>query len=477
MKKYSFGVIGLGVMGRNLALNIENKGFSTAGYDLDEDKRKASEKAFSGKPMTVVNSLQELVDVLEKPRRIMMLVPAGKPVDSVIGDLKPMLDSGDVLIDGGNSFFLDTDRRAKDVESAGISYIGTGVSGGEEGALHGPSIMPGGHREAYDKVEEVLTRIAAQTDDGPCCTYIGPGGAGHYVKMVHNGIEYGVMALISESYDFMRAGLGMDVPSIQRVFAEWNQGDLNSFLVEITAAVLARKDDETGKPMIDVILDKAGQKGTGKWTSQNSRDVREALPTIEAAVEARILSSFKDERVAASKVLRGPGKKFEGNRERMVQSLREALRVGVISAYAQGFALLREASKEYSFNLNYPEIARIWKGGCIIRSKLLDPIKTAFASNHDLPNLLVDPNFSEIVNENSGYLRAVVGKAVELGVPCLAFASALGYIDNYRRSWVPANMIQALRDYFGAHTYERVDRPRGKFFHTQWQQEKVGRSS
>ncbi len=465
---YSFGIIGLGVMGQNLALNIESKGFSVAGFDLDPEKAKASERKWAGKNMTTVGSLKELAGALESPRKILVMVPAGKPVDAVLNDLKPLLSKGDILIDGGNSFFQDTDRRGKELEPLGIHYIGAGISGGEEGALHGPAIMPGGPEEAYRLVEPILTSIAAKTEDGPCCAYIGRGGAGHYVKMVHNGIEYGIMQLISEAYDTMKSALGMSAAEMQEVFARWNETELNSYLIEITAAVLAKNDPETGLPIVDVILDKAGQKGTGKWTSQNALDLGVAIPTINAALEGRILSAFKDERVAASKLLTGPARKFEGGKEEFLESLRQALRLAIITCYAQGFALMREASKEYGYKLNFPEIARTWKGGCIIRARLLDAIKSAFLANPELPNLLVDGQFSRVANELGGCLRAVVAAAAELGVPCLALSASLGYIDAYRRERLPANLTQAQRDYFGAHKYERVDKPRGQQFHTEW---------
>jgi 6-phosphogluconate dehydrogenase len=469
MSTYSFGVIGLGVMGQNLALNIESHGFTVAGFDLDEQKAKAAATKWGGKKMTTVKSIKELAAVLEKPRRILVMVPAGKPVDAVIQDLKPHLEPGDVVIDGGNSFFVDTDRRGKELEPTGIHYIGTGVSGGEEGALRGPAIMPGGPEEAYRKVEPILTSIAAKTEDGPCCAYIGKGGAGHYVKMVHNGIEYGIMELISETYDILKSALGMSAPEMAKVFAAWNQTELNSYLIEITAAVLAKKDPESGKPVVDFILDKAGQKGTGKWTSQNALDLGIAIPTINAALEGRILSGAIDERAAASKILHGPAPhKFEGDKDAFIETLRKALRLAILTCYAQGFALMREASKEYGYSLHFSEIARSWKGGCIIRAKLLDGIKNAFAKNADLANLLVAEPFSGVVNELQGCLRTVVVKAVEAGVPALGLAASLGYIDSYRQERLPANLLQGLRDYFGAHTYQRIDRPRGVAFHTEW---------
>jgi 6-phosphogluconate dehydrogenase len=469
MTQYSMGVIGLGVMGQNLALNIESKGFPVIGFDLDAEKLKASAQKWSGKKMKTAASLKELVESLEKPRKILIMVPAGKPVDAVINDLKPLLSPGDILIDGGNSFFQDTDRRARELEPFGIRFIGCGVSGGEEGALHGPALMPGGPEDAYRAVEPILTAIAAKTESGPCCGYIGKGSSGHYVKMVHNGMEYGIMQLICEAYDVMQSGLGMSAPEMQKVFADWNAGELNSYLIEITAAVLGHSDPETGKPIVDVILDKAGQKGTGKWTSQNSMDLGVAIATVDAALEARILSAMKDERVAASKVLTGPARSFDGDRTGFLETLRDALRLANITCYAQGFALMREASKEYAYNLDFAEIARIWKGGCIIRAKVLDPIRLAFQSNRELPNLMVDGRFSPLINQLSGCLRGIVGKATEKGIPCLALCDSLGYIDSYRAARLPANLLQAQRDYFGAHTYERIDKPQGKTFHTEWQ--------
>jgi 6-phosphogluconate dehydrogenase len=439
-----------------------------AGFDLDAEKTEASQRKWAGKQMITAASLQQLSKLLETPRKILIMVPAGKPVDSVIQDLKPLLAPGDILMDGGNSFFQDTDRRGKDLEAMGIRYIGTGVSGGEEGALHGPALMPGGQEDAYRLVEPILTAIAAKVDDGPCCGYIGKGGAGHYVKMVHNGIEYGIMQLICETYDVMRSGLAMSAADMQKVFGTWNQGELNSYLIEITAAVLGKIDPGSGQPVVDVILDKAGQKGTGKWTSQNALDLGVAIPSINAALEARILSAFKDERVAASEVLHGPLRKFDGDRGGLLRSLRDALRLAMITCYAQGFALMREASREYGYHLDFVEIARIWKGGCIIRSRMLDTIRAAFVEKPELPNLLVAPAFSRLVNELQGCLRAVVAQASEMGIPCLALYASLGYIDSYRQKRLPANLLQGQRDYFGAHRYERIDKPRGQTFHTEW---------
>jgi len=468
---YDIGVVGLGVMGRNLALNIRGRGFSVAGFDLDASKAADCAAKWSGEDgMTVATSVIELVRTLAVPRKILLMVPAGKPVDAVIRDMRPHLTAGDVLIDGGNSFFQDTGRRGKDLEEAGIHYIGAGVSGGEEGALRGPALMPGGPEDAYRLVEPVLTSIAARVDGEPCCGYIGRGGAGHYVKMVHNGIEYAVMQLISEAYDSLRSLAGIQVAEIQRVFAAWNQGEMKSYLIEIAAAVLDHSDPETGKPMVDVILDKAGQKGTGKWASQNALDLGVAVPTIDAALQARILSAFKDERVAAARVLQGPARVTE-DRESFVPALGAALRLAILVSYAQGFALMREASKEYGYHLDFQEIARIWRGGCIVRAKVLGEIRAAFAGNPGLPNLLVDGRFSGLVNSSHGALRTVVRAAVAGGVPCMALAASLGYIDSYRSERLPASLLQGLRDYFGAHTYERVDKPRGESFHTDWQGE------
>ncbi len=467
--KYDIGLVGLGVMGQNLALNIQSRGFSVAGFDLDPAKAEAAARKWAGRErMTTVATLANLAGVLSTPRRILMMVPAGKPVDAVIQELKPALARGDILMDGGNSFFQDTDRRSRELEAAGVRYIGTGVSGGEEGALHGPALMPGGHEDAYRLVEPILTAIAAKVDGEPCCGYIGKGGAGHYVKMVHNGIEYGIMQLIAEAYDLMRSLLEMSAAEMAEVFAGWNQGEMNSYLIEITAAVLRHVDPETGKPVVDVILDKAGQKGTGKWTSQNALDLGVAIPTINAALESRILSAFKDERVAASRALTGPAGRYGGGRDEFIGALHDALRLAILTCYAQGFALMREASREYGYNLNLKEIARIWKGGCIIRAKVLDAMRAAFEADPDLVNLLLAEPFRTVANEQNPALRQVACAAQQHGVPCLALGASLGYLDSYRRERMPANLLQGLRDYFGAHTYERVDKPRGQSFHTNW---------
>ncbi len=466
---FDIGIVGLGVMGQNLALNVQSRGFSVIGFDLDAAKAEASRKKWAGKTgMSTAASLAELVRSLASPRKILLMVPAGAPVDAVIAELKPMLAAGDILLDGGNSFFQDTDRRGKELEAAGIHYIGSGVSGGEEGALRGPALMPGGQEEAYRLVEPILTAIAAKVDGGACCGYIGRGGAGHYVKMVHNGIEYGIMQLLCEAYDFMQSVLGMNAAQMQKVFARWNQGEMNSYLIEISAAVLDKTDPETGRPLVDVILDRAGQKGTGKWTSQNALDLGVAIPTINAALEGRILSAIKDERVNAAKVLTGPPSRPAADEKVLLASLQGALRLAILTCYAQGFALMREASREYGYHLDFAEIARIWKGGCIIRARVLDSIRAAFAADPALPNLLVAEPFRGAANLLQAELRTVVAKAAECGVPVLALAASLGYLDSYRRERLPQNLLQAQRDYFGAHTYERVDKPRGQKFHTEW---------
>ncbi len=467
---HQIAVIGLGVMGRNLALNIERNGYGVAGFDLSEEKRIEFQKASAGKNLRAADSIGELLNVLEKPRRILMMVPAGKPVDDVIQALSSSLDSGDILIDGGNSFFKDTERRLKEMGSRGILYVGTGVSGGEEGALWGPSIMPGGAEEAWPLLKPVLQAIAAKADDGaPCCEWIGRGGAGHFVKMVHNGIEYGDMQMICEAYFLMRRGLGLTPLEMAEVFESWNQGTLNSYLIEITAAILRKNDDETGQPMVDVILDTAGQKGTGKWTSQISLDLGVPAPTIAEAVFARFVSALKEARVEAAGVLKAPPATGETvDRARMVDLIGHALYASKICSYAQGFQMMRFASDEYGMKLQFGDIASIWRAGCIIRAQFLNRIKAAFDREPDLNNLLLDAYFSSAINDNQEAWRSVVSYAVLRGIPVPAFSSALAYYDSYRCDRLPANLLQAQRDFFGAHTYERVDRPRGKFFHTDW---------
>jgi len=466
MSKQHLGMVGLGVMGKNLALNAASKGFSVAGYDASAEKAQQVAAEVAGKNVQVAKSLQEFVDALEQPRRIWVMVPAGKAVDAVVQDLKPHLTREDIVIDGGNSYFKDTERRAKELEAAGLRFFGMGVSGGEEGALHGPSLMPGGHEESYRHLEAVLTKMAAQTSDGPCCTYLGPGGAGHYVKMVHNGIEYGIMQTICEAYDIFKNVLRLSGPQIRDVFAEWNSGDLGSFLLEISIVVLGKIDPETKKPLVDLVLDTAEQKGTGKWAAQDAMDLGVAIPTLTASVIARIISGAKQDRMEAAKILRGPSRKFSGGKKAFLQRAREAYTLTVIACYAQGFDQLRVASQEYKYGLKYDEIARIWKGGCIVRAKLLDPIRTAFKDKPGLKNLMLAPYFSRLINRTCDSLREVVRTAQHLGVPCPAFSNSLTYIDSYRQKRLPANLLQGQRDYFGAHTYRRTDKE--GTFHTEW---------
>jgi 6-phosphogluconate dehydrogenase len=469
MEKQEFGIIGLGVMGRNLALNIERNGFSVAGFDLDENKRKESAGAFAGKKMIVAATVDGFVGALKSPKKILMMVPAGKAVDSVIGDLRPHLTAGDVLIDGGNSLFLDTERRDRDLRPQGILYVGTGVSGGEEGALWGPSIMPGGNPEAWPLIKPILQSIAAKVEDGtPCCEWVGDGGAGHFVKMVHNGIEYGDMQMICEAYFLMDRLLGLGAKEMADIFNGWNRSELNSYLIEITGKILAKRDPETGKPMIDVIQDTAGQKGTGKWTSQTALDLGVPVPTIAEAVFSRTLSAIRGERVAASKLLSGPRNAPKPEPVAFVEKIRKALYVSKICSYAQGFALLRAASAEYGWNLRPGAVALLWRAGCIIRAQFLGKIKEAFDAKPDLPNLLLDPYFRSVLDSHQEAWREVVAAAVQAGIPMPAFASALSYYDAYRSARLPANLLQAQRDYFGAHTYERTDMPAGRFFHTDW---------
>ncbi|HHX02584.1 MAG TPA: decarboxylating NADP(+)-dependent phosphogluconate dehydrogenase [Firmicutes bacterium] len=468
MGKADIGLIGLAVMGENLVLNMESKGYTVAVYNRTVQKVTdfVSGRA-KGKNIIGTYSLQELVDSLKTPRKVMLMVKAGQPVDAFIEQLIPLLDKGDVIIDGGNSQFEDTNRRTKRVEEAGLLYIGTGVSGGEEGALKGPSIMPGGSPAAWEIVKPILQSIAAKVGDGvPCCQWVGKEGAGHFVKTVHNGIEYGDMQLISEAYYIMKHALGLTAQELHEVFAEWNKGELDSYLIQITSEILAKVDKETKQPLVELILDAAGQKGTGKWTSQTALDLGIATPTITEAVFARCLSAIKEERAAASKVLTGPTGKYEGDRDAFIEDIRQALYASKICSYAQGFALMREASKEWDWNLNFGEIALMWRNGCIIRAQFLERIKEAFDQNPDLPNLLIAPYFKEAVEKAQAGWRRVVAKAVELGLPIPAFSSALSYFDGYRRETVWANMIQAQRDYFGAHTYKRIDKP--GVFHTEW---------
>ncbi len=470
MEGQEIGLIGLAVMGENLVLNIESKGYPVSVYNRTTDKVKAFlDGRATGKNILGTYSIKELIDSLASPKRVIFMVKAGPAVDELIDQVKPYLSKGDIIIDGGNSFFRDTERRHEALSAEGIHYMGTGISGGEEGALKGPSIMPGGPREAYDRLAPVLTRIAAQVDDGPCCTYIGPSGAGHFVKMVHNGIEYGDMQLIGEAYDILGTALGLEPAELADIFARWNEGVLNSFLIEITAKIFTKIDEETGKPLVDMILDKAGQKGTGKWTSQTAFDLGVAVPTINAAVEARILSAYKGERQAAGKTLVSPQKRFEGKKGELIDSVHDALYASKICSYAQGTAMMRAASEEYGWNLNLAEISRIWKGGCIIRARFLDLIKEAYSHQPDLPNLLLHPEFSTWILKTQDSWRTVIGTANRLGIPCLALSASLNYFDSYRRDRLPQNLTQAQRDFFGAHTYERVDRE--GIFHTEWSED------
>jgi 6-phosphogluconate dehydrogenase len=467
-KKADIGLIGLAVMGENLVLNMERNGYTVAVYNRTVDKvdkfilGRGKNKKFIGS-----HSIEEFVKSLVKPRKVMMLVKAGKAVDDFIDQLLPFLESGDIIIDGGNTHFPDTIRRTAYVESKGLLYIGTGVSGGEEGALMGPSIMPGGSPKAWEYVKPVFQSIAAKVEDGsPCCEWVGENGAGHFVKMVHNGIEYGDMQLICEAYQIMKEFIGLSADEMHQVFTEWNKGELDSYLIEITRDILGFK--ENGQPLVEKILDTAGQKGTGKWTGVAALDLGVPLTLIGEAVFARCLSAQKDERVVASKVLNGPKPTFTGDKKAFIEDLKNALLASKIVSYAQGYALMKEAAKEYKWNLNYGGIALMWRGGCIIRSVFLGKIKEAFDSNQNLTNLLLDPYFKSKVEAAQAGWRRVISAAVTNGIPAPALMTALSYFDGYRSERLPANLLQAQRDYFGAHTYERIDKPRGEFFHTNW---------
>ena len=468
-KQADIGLIGLAVMGENLVLNMERNGFTVAVYNRTTEKvdkfinGRGKDKNFIG-----AHSIEEFVASLERPRKVMMLVKAGKPVDGFIEMLLPHLEEGDIIIDGGNSHFPDTIRRTKYVESKGMLFIGTGVSGGEEGALMGPSIMPGGSAAAWPHVKEIFQAISAKVEDGtPCCDWVGEDGAGHFVKMVHNGIEYGDMQLISEAYNLMKNLLGMSADEMHEVFKEWNEGELDSYLIEITRDILGYRDED-GEPLVEKILDTAGQKGTGKWTGIEALDLGIPLTLIGESVFARCLSAIKEERVEASKVLSGPVPSYGGDRAMFIDDIKSALYASKIVSYAQGYTLMREAAREYGWELNYGGIALLWRGGCIIRSAFLRKIKDAFDQNPSLTNLLLDPFFKEKVEAAQEGWRKVVATALVNGIPVPAFTTALNYFDGYRSERLPANMLQAQRDYFGAHTYERVDKPRGEFFHTNW---------
>ncbi|GAB4347435.1 MAG: NADP-dependent phosphogluconate dehydrogenase [Cyanophyceae cyanobacterium] len=455
-------------MGENLALNVERNGFPIAVYNRSREKTDAFMANRAGdKDVVPTYSLEEFVKTLERPRQILVMVKAGGPVDGVIEQLKPLLEPGDTIIDGGNSLFSDTERRTADLEATGLTYIGMGVSGGEEGALNGPSLMPGGTKAAYDSIEPIVKKIAAQVDDGPCVTYIGPGGAGHYVKMVHNGIEYGDMQLIAEAYDLLKSVLGLERAALQEIFAEWNETDeLNSFLVEITADIFKYVDPETGTPLVELIVDAAGQKGTGRWTVISALELGVAIPTITAAVNARILSSMRPERLAAAQELTATTTAFSGDRAAFVGKVRDALYCSKICSYAQGMALLAKASADYGYQLDLGEMARIWKGGCIIRAGFLNKIKKAFSENPALPNLLLAPEFKQTILDRQAAWREVVATAAQVGIAVPAFSASLDYFDSYRRDRLPQNLTQAQRDFFGAHTYERIDQ--GGTFHTEW---------
>ncbi|CAD6541107.1 6-phosphogluconate dehydrogenase, decarboxylating [Paraburkholderia hiiakae] len=468
MSKQPIGVVGLAVMGSNLALNIESRGHAVSVFNRSRARTDELIAEYPDRKLVPAYTLEEFVDSLEKPRRILMMVKAGAPTDDTIAALKPLLEKGDILIDGGNTHFTDTIRRNQELAKSGLHFIGTGVSGGEEGALKGPSIMPGGQRDAYDLVAPILTEIAAKAPDGePCVAYMGPDGAGHFVKMVHNGIEYGDMQLIAESYAVLKQVLGLSNEELGKVYTEWNEGELDSYLIEITSKIFARKDEETGKDLVDVILDRAAQKGTGKWTSQNALDLGAPLPLITEAVFARVLSSLKTQRVAASKVLSGPdAKPFSGDRKAFIESVRRALYFSKVISYAQGFAQLRAASDEYKWDLQYGTIAKIFRAGCIIRARFLQKIMDAYAKSPQLDNLLLDPYFRDIAANYQSALRDVVVQAVSAGVPVPAFSSAVAYFDGYRSERVPANLVQAQRDFFGAHTFERIDKPGS--FHADW---------
>lgn len=465
------GLVGLGVMGENLALNFERNGFAVAGFDADSGKRASFGQRTQGLRAHAATSLTELVSQLLRPRRVLVMVPAGAAVDAVLAELRPLLQAGDVVIDGGNTLYTDTERRLQSLQGTGILYVGTGVSGGEEGALRGPALMPGGAPEAWPLIRPLLQAIAAKTDDGqPCCEWMGPGGAGHFVKMVHNGIEYADMQIICEAYWLMKQLLGMSAPDMSAVFRHWNQGELGSYLIGITADILAHQDPDSGQALVDLILDTAEQKGTGKWTSQIALDMGVTAPTIADAVFARTVSALQPERVKAAQVLSGPTAQAMGERSVVLAQIHQALLAAKICAYAQGFALLQAADREHQWQLRLDTVASVWREGCIIRAHLLEDMRSAFANAHDkqqpLANLMLDEHFARVMTDSQQNLREIVAMAALNGVPAPAFMSALSYYDAYRSARLPANLLQAQRDYFGAHSYQRTDRP-GKF-HTRW---------
>ena len=467
MAKASFGMIGLGVMGENLALNVEDHGFPVAVWNLEGDW---VDRFVAKNPKIIgTKTFADFAASLERPRRIMMMIKAGDPVDMTIKNIAPHLEAGDVLIDGGNSFFKDTQRRTKECEALGLHFVGSGVSGGEEGARFGPSLMPGGSQESWDAIRPVFEAIAAKSDSGACVTHVGPDGAGHFVKMVHNGIEYGDMQLIAEAYEMLRKGLGADASELAEIFEQWNKGRLESFLIEITAHIFRVKDPESGAPLVDKVLDKAGQKGTGKWTAQVALDLAVPVPTIAAAIDARVLSSMKDERVAASNKIKGPSGLQPGDRKQFISDVHDALYASKICSYAQGMALIQAGSKEWNWNIDMREMARIWKAGCIIRAKFLDSIMQAYERNRTLPNLLLDDEFNARVAESQHAWRRAVSTAQSSGIAVPAMSGSLAYFDAYRTAELPQNLTQAQRDYFGSHTYQRNDKGAdAPFVHTDW---------
>ena len=468
-QRYEIGMVGLGVMGRNLVLNMAGHGFSVAGYDKDTSQVEALRRESADREVCGAVNIHDFVALLRKPRTVMMLVPAGAPVDSVIKDLLPHLDKGDLIIDAGNSYFKDTDVRARNLQAKGFQFLGVGVSGGEEGARHGPSIMPGGPQEAYERVRRVFEAAAAKVNGDPCVTWLGPGSAGHFVKMVHNGIEYAVMQLIAETYDLMKRGIGLSDDELHDVYSAWDNGELNGYLMEITGRIFSKQDEKNGKRLIDEILDVAKQNGTRLWTSQSAMELQVPVPTIDLAVAMRDLTMFAKEREQAGELCPRPVRRLAGDRDTFVTQLCRALLAGMIIVYTQGMALLAVASDKYKYALDLGAVARIWRGGCIIRAALLEDICAAFRTRRDLPSLLLDPNLSHKVMEHQECLRQVVNQATEMGVPCPGLMVSLGYFDAYRSAWLPANLIQAQRDYFGAHTYERID-AKGAF-HTEWEKD------
>ncbi len=468
-KRAQFGMIGLAVMGRNLALNIEEHGFPVAVWNLETEWVDSFIAENRDKEFIGAKSLEQFVQQLERPRRIMMMIKAGAPVDITIERIKPLLEDGDILIDGGNSYFKDTQRREAAMREDGLHFIGSGVSGGEEGARNGPSLMPGGAREAYEHIRPVFEAISAKTDSGACVTYVGPDGAGHFVKMVHNGIEYGDMQLIAEAYDILRSALRLDALELADIFDEWNRGPLESFLIEITANIFRYRDPDTGKPLVDLILDKAEQKGTGKWTTQEALDQRVPIPTIAAAIDARVLSSMKEERSIASKRIKGPrAQRARVDKNKLVGAVHDALYASKMCSYSQGLNLIRQGSDQYDWNVNLSEMARIWKGGCIIRARFLNSIMDAYNRRSDLPNLLLDDEFTRWISKAQANWRLAVKTAIGIGVPVPAMSASLAYFDSYRCENLPQNLTQAQRDYFGSHTYERVDHPERGHVHTEW---------